>query len=98
MPNSAVPLESYTLTYLEPELVCRNPVKFDYERTTHHIKAPGDKEAADQAFLFVAQGVVSCNNVNGKRIGKELKRDHPFFIVLDESAFAVTNRIKTVAA
>jgi hypothetical protein len=74
---SLPPKDAYTLFYLEPLLVSRNPVIFEQEHQKYTFKATGDREALAEARRFLAQGVISCNLVSKSREGKRLQKDHP---------------------
>lgn len=73
----------FTLEYMDPQLTCRNPVMFDWERKEYTFCAADDNDARQKARLFLMQGVVSCNHVTGRRKGKILRQDHPSAVVQD---------------
>ncbi|HEV8666936.1 MAG TPA: hypothetical protein VN665_03805 [Candidatus Paceibacterota bacterium] len=86
---------AYTLTYCQPLVVSRNPVKFEWETKFHQFTARDDNEAYKMACRFLGSEPVTCESVTKRRKGKRLKQDHPYRIVRE---FVSASEIKALAS
>ncbi len=85
-------IDAYTLYYLKPLLVSRNPFQFEMEREEHHFIAKDTRDATEHADCFLMQGLVSCNHVERGRVGIRLDKDFPHKVIKDHFPTARLDR------